>query len=215
MNSITVSGQLAIKSAHGRYGQYNVGRLTTPLGEFIVKDAQLDLYEQGKYDGDFVIDRIHLWVSNFGSRMLTEIRAIVSKMTLCSSDSLTQDEAQRLTPHEIDPVEEQAATSPCSPTQAPPPTVLTAPTTSKVSKLNPLKDPTPFGQPPATKPEDTAPQEDPTDADRQLFGLLYPLADVIKLDATIDRRLLRQQRDRLKQLGYMPDPLTQSFRLAA
>lgn len=215
MNSITVSGQLAIKSAHGRYGQYNVGRLTTPLGEFIVKDAQLDLYEQGKYDGDFVIDRIHLWVSNFGSRMLTEIRAIVSKMTLSSSDSLTQDEAQRLTPHEIDPVEEQSATSPSSPTQAPPPTVLTAPTTSKVSKLNPLKDPTPFGQTPAASAEAAQSPETPADVDQQLFGPLYPLAEVIRLDATVDRRLLRQQKARLGELGYKIDPLTQTFSLAA
>jgi Protein of unknown function (DUF3275) len=214
MISITVSGQLAIKSAHGRYGQYNVGRLTTPLGEFIVKDAQLDLYEQGKYDGDFVIERIHLWVSNFGSRMLTEIRAIVSKMTLSTSNSLTQDEAQRLTPHEVDPVEEQEASQPSSPTPAAP-AVLTASTSSKVSRINPLKDPTPFGKTLTNAPEAAPPQADPTDVDRQLFGQLYPLAEVIRLDATVDRRLLRQQKARLGELGYKIDPLTQTFSLAA
>lgn len=214
MNSITVSGQLAIKSAHGRYGQYNVGRLTTPLGEFIVKDAQLDLYEQGKYDGDFVIDRIHLWVSNFGSRMLTEIRAIVSKMTLSTSNSLTQDEAQRLTPHEVDPVEEQEASQPSSAAPAAP-AVLPASTSSKVSRINPLKDPTPFGQAPTNAAEAAPVQADPTDADQQLFGQLYPLAEVIRLDATVDRRLLRQQKARLGELGYKIDPLTQTFSLAA
>jgi hypothetical protein len=212
MNPITLSGQLAIKSAHGRYGKYNVGRLTTSLGEFIVKDAQLDLYEQGKYDGDFMIERIHLWVSNFGSRMLTEIRAVVSKMTLSSSDSLTQDEAQRLTPHEIDPVEEQVSAPP-SPAPVETTSAPLAAVSSKTAKVDPLKDPTPFAVP-STSPAGT-PQQGVAAEDERLFGPLYPLSNVVKLDPTVDRRLLREQRDRLNKLGYEIDPLTQCFRLAA
>ena len=35
-----------------------------------------------------------------------------------------------------------------------------------------------------------------------LFGTLWPLDQVVKLDATVDRRVLRQQIKRLGTLGY-------------
>ncbi len=55
---ITIPGQLAIKTIHGRNGDFNVGRLATSIGEFVVKNAELDQYREGKYDGDFVIVEI-------------------------------------------------------------------------------------------------------------------------------------------------------------
>ena len=50
--------------------------------------------------------------------------------------------------------------------------------------------------------------------DATLFGALWPLGDVVKLDATVDRRVLRQQRDRLGDLGYEFAPLSQDWHLA-
>jgi hypothetical protein len=44
--------------------------------------------------------------------------------------------------------------------------------------------------------------------------VLWPLGDVVKLDATVDRRVLRQQRDRLGDLGYEFAPLSQDWHLA-
>ena len=55
---ITISGQLAIKTIHGRNGDFNVGRLATSIGEFVIKNAELDQYREGKYEGDFVITEI-------------------------------------------------------------------------------------------------------------------------------------------------------------
>ena len=55
---ITIPGQLAIKTIHGRNGDFSVGRLATSIGEFVVKNAELDQYREGKYDGDFVIVEI-------------------------------------------------------------------------------------------------------------------------------------------------------------
>ena len=97
---ITIPGQLAIKTIHGRNGDFNVGRLATSIGEFVVKNAELDQYAEGKYDGDAA-----------------------------------------------------------------------------------------------------------------LFDTLWPLGDVVKLDATVDRRVLRQQRDRLGDLGYEFAPLSQDWHL--
>ena len=50
-----------------------------------------------------------------------------------------------------------------------------------------------------------------TAEDAALFGTLWPLGDVVKLDATVDRRTLREQRDRLGALGYEFEPLSQQW----
>lgn len=42
----------------------------------------------------------------------------------------------------------------------------------------------------------------PEAGDQALFGLLWPLGSQVKLDATQDRKVLKQQRDRLDALGY-------------
>ncbi len=52
---IVVSGQLSIRTIHGRNGPFCVGYLVTPIGNFAVKDAELEQYPEGKYDGEFVI----------------------------------------------------------------------------------------------------------------------------------------------------------------
>ena len=43
---------------------------------------------------------------------------------------------------------------------------------------------------------------------------LNALSEIVKLDATVDRRVLRQQRDRLGALGYKFAPLSQDWHLA-
>jgi len=58
LSMITIPGQLAIRTIVGRNGDFNVGRLTTSIGEFVVKDPQLDQYQEGKYDGQFVVTEI-------------------------------------------------------------------------------------------------------------------------------------------------------------
>lgn len=185
---ITLSGQLAIRTIHGRNGDFNVGRLATSIGEFVIKNAELDQYREGKYDGEFVITEIRPSTYNTSGRMVIEIRAHLGGMTLSSIDPLSSDEAKRLSPQEVDPIDEEA--------QAP---VLAAPVFPEAEEdsqaSNPLIDTTPFG---STVP-DTAATET---ADAALFGALWPLGDVVKLDATVDRRLLRQQRDRLGAMGY-------------
>src|SRR3546814_20853493 len=56
---IIVSGQLTLRTIRGRNGPFTVGRLTTHLGVFEVKDAELEQYPEGKYDGEFVIRYIY------------------------------------------------------------------------------------------------------------------------------------------------------------
>ena len=105
---ITIPGQLAIKTIHGRNGDFNVGRLATSIGEFVVKNAELDQYTEGKYEGDFAIAEIRPSTYSANGRMVIEIRALLGGMTLSNIDALSRDEARRLSPQEIDPIDEEA-----------------------------------------------------------------------------------------------------------
>jgi hypothetical protein len=49
------------------------------------------------------------------------------------------------------------------------------------------------------------------DSDERLFGSLWPLGQSVKLDTTVDRALFRQQKDRLKALGYKFQPVGQTW----
>ena len=198
---ITIPGQLAIKTIHGRNGDFNVGRLATSIGEFVVKNAELDQYTEGKYEGDFVIAEIRPSTYSANGRMVIEIRALLGGMTLSNIDALSRDEARRLSPQEVDPIDEE--------TQAPAPdtTKATARPKSRSSR-DPLVDTTPFGS------EPTAAASEASADDATLFGALWPLGGVVKLDATVDRRVLRQQRDRLGALGYEFAPMSQDWHFA-
>jgi len=123
-------------------------------------------------------------------------------MTLSSIDALSRDDASRLSPQEVDPIDEEA--------QAPVPAApKTKPKAKPRTPRDPLVDTTPFGSEPAT-PSPSALAEDAA-----LFGALWPLGEIVKLDSTVDRRVLRQQRDRLDALGYIFEPLSQDWHLKA
>ena len=200
---ITIPGQLAIKTIHGRNGDFNVGRLATSIGEFVVKNAELDQYAEGKYEGDFAIAEIRPSTYTANGRMVIEIRALLGGMTLSNIDALSRDDASRLSPQEVDPIDEEA--------QAPAPVAPKAPARAKPRNTrDPLVDTTPFGSEPAVASAEASVESD----DAALFGALWPLGAIVKLDATVDRRVLRQQRDRLGALGYEFTPLSQDWHLA-
>lgn len=201
------SGQLAIKTIHGRNGAFNVGRLQTSLYEaFKVKDAMLEQYKQGKYDGEFVISRIYPFSYTTGGVIVVEIRAVLDSMVLSNIDQLTNDEASGISPEERDPIDEETTQSK--------PAVISPPTLTIVSATAPTRDPlvdtTPFGvnQGGQTASPGVA-SADQNDA--ALFGPLWPLNDSFKLDTTVDRRVLRQQITRLDKLGFELEPLTQEW----
>jgi hypothetical protein len=202
---ITLPGQLAIKTIHGRNGDFNVGRLATSIGEFVIKNAELDQYREGKYEGDFVITEIRPSTYNTSGRLVIEIRAHLGGMTLSNIDPLSRDEANRLSPQEVDPIDEEA--------QTPAPAVASTPVEAEASvSSDPLVDTAPFGADVPVKPAyKPATQDD----DATLFGALWPLSAIVKLDATVDRRVLRQQRDRLGALGYEFAPLSQDWHLVS
>lgn len=179
-----------------------VGRLANSIGEFVVKNAELDQYAEGKYEGDFVIAEIRPSTYNANGRMVIEIRVVLGGMTLSNIDALSRDDARRLSPQEVDPIDEEV--------QAPAPAApKVKPKAKQSSPRDPLVDATPFGSDPAESATASAEADDAA-----LFGTLWPLGDFVKLDATVDRRVLREQRDRLGALGYEFAPLSQDWHLA-
>ncbi len=192
-SSFVVPGQLTLRTIHGRNGPFNVGRLVTPVGKFAVKDAELEQYPEGKYDGEFVIRYIDAKAYPTCDGMRFEIRASLDGMTLSGIDKLSKAEARAFATQEIDPLDEELAAHPVTPAATPEPEPIRAST-------DPLIDTRPFGvdAPAATVAAPCAPDSD----DVALFGLLWPLGESVKLDSTIDRRTLRLQIARLGVLGY-------------
>ncbi|MGP6110863.1 DUF3275 family protein [Pseudomonas aeruginosa] len=192
---IIVPGQLTLRTIRGRNGPFTVGRLTTHLGVFEVKDAELEQYPEGKYDGEFVIRYIYPKAYPTGGGMRFEIRASLDGMTLSGIDKLSRDEARGFASQDVDPLDEELGTQPlATPTAAP----------------NPV--PAPVQAVDTTVPAATvAPPSTPDSDDAALFGLLWPLGESVKLDSTIDRRTLRLQIARLGVLGYALDFKSQQW----
>lgn len=200
---ITLSGQLAIRSISGRNGDFNVAKLSTSIGEFVIKDAVLDQYEEGKYQGDFVVTQIKpsYYTTRSGS-LIVEIRAYLDSMTLEAMDDLSREEAAAIAPDIQDPAEEDTS-KPVKPVQR-----------MKAGKRLASTDDTPFGMTPEELAGNTAEPQDSKvndNADQHLFGILWPLGDDVKLDATVDRLTQRDQIKRLKELGYELDFKTQTW----
>ena len=72
---ISLPGKLRIKRINGSNGSFCVGDLETEIGEFRVKDAVLDQFDEGVYTGQFWIQQIFPWSYSSYGRMVIEVRA--------------------------------------------------------------------------------------------------------------------------------------------
>lgn len=209
---LIVRGQLAIRTIPGRNGRFTVGRLTTRLGLFHVKDPELEQYPEGKYEGEFVIRYIYPKAYPVGDGMRFEIRANLDGMTLSGIDKLSKAEARAFAAQDVDPLDEETGTPPAAASAAAEKSKKPKPASAPVqASKDPLIDTTPFGvdTPSATAAASGGPESD----DAALFGILWPLEGSVKLDSTIDRRTLRLQIARLNQLGYAFDATAQQWNL--
>jgi hypothetical protein len=198
--SISLPGTLRIKRINGSNGPFCVGDLETEIGEFRVKDAVLDQFDEGTYAGQFWITQIFPWSYTAYGRMVIEIRARLADL---------QIEGQRRNGgskefEEPDPVKEtpSAAPAPALPQAAP--EEASGPSEQQAGAQ------TDFAE------HDSATSDDP---DLALFGAeLYAsvqAGQAVKLDPTIDRIQFRGQRDRLKALHYKFDAGSQSWQAGA
>ena len=211
VSPVIVPGQLTLRTIHGRNGKFNVGKLDCQLGKFTIKDAELEQYPEGKYQGEFVLRYIFLksYPISDGS-MRSEMRANLDGMTLLGIDKLSRDEARSFGTQEVDPLDEEQGAQPAATPAKPAKASRPAKPAPVQASADPLVDTTPFGMD-APTPAAAAAAGSTEDGDAALFGLLWPLGESVKLDSTIDRRALRAQIARLGELGYALDFKTQEW----
>lgn len=189
---IHLKGTLIIRVKSGRKGKFSVGELITEIGTFKVKETLLDQYEEGKYEGTFVVSQIYSSSYSWVGGVVAEIRAKLEQIYLASSDDQVPEASTGIDP---DPIDEQPPLPPAEK----------------------LVDALPQGP---ELPQSSAPTEpsDSDDRDLALFGEIA--SDVakrlpVRLDPTIDREMFRAQRDRLKALGYSFNATHQTWQVLA
>ena len=194
-STVVVPGTLIIRDIPKRAGgSFKVGKLSTHIGQFEVKNPELDQYEAGTYTGNFCIDKIYPSHYMAGGRIVIEMRAVLSCFVLAGFDQET-GEAE---PMEIDPAEEEAATATPEPAVTKPepqPEPATDADAAPADEASASAD-----IPVMSIEEERVFREE--QMDRDTFGDIYPLGDEVKLDPTVGRTKLRAQCDRLKGLGY-------------
>jgi Protein of unknown function (DUF3275) len=197
---MTLPGTLAVRSLNGRYGQFNIGSLNTEIGKFTVKDRLLEELSEGRYQGDFVISQIAASHYATHGRLVMEVRAFIDDYQLKDQKALPKEEQFN---SEQDPAEQEKPEL----KQAPAADSDGAEPTGKTEGA-------PQAQGDHKDSEDLNTQlktlfgEDFFDCDG---GLIQP--PVIKLDATVDRILLRQQSQMLQSLGYINDYKAKAWKL--
>ncbi|WP_163558389.1 DUF3275 family protein [Halomonas sp. NO4] len=209
---IKLPGRLTVRTIHGRNGPFNVGRLATSIGEFVIKDPQLDQFSEGMFEGEFLLLEIRPASYFAGGRLVVEVRAKVGEMLLTDDGMLVTQHGPRFDSAEMDPLEEEGA-APASPMPSAQP-AQAEPSSPQAPATAPQG---PAGEAPAPGPQapDTHATGQEVDPDAELFGLLWPLGQSVKLDPTVDRVLFRRQVSRLKELGYRFQAPTQTWQAAA
>lgn len=203
---IKLSGSIIIKQLSGKNGSFSVGELLTEIGTFKVKDTILDQYEEGRYSGDFLIQSIFPSSYIARGRVITEVRATIQSMFI--NDENTPDESRP----------PQASPAPL-PSEAEPDPLDEAPQQKPEAHHEPQPSRTEAApETPSATPVDVSPAPaDDNNADEALFQDLYPLVAAkkpVKLDPTVDRLAFRQQRDRLRALGYTFRAQSQTWEVA-
>lgn len=219
--AIRVQGTIVISRKSGKRGAFNVGELRTEIGEFEVKDALIEEYEEGSYTGSFFINWIEPESFSWRGRVFVKNRAQLDAIQIDDADTATPPAPQQ--PPVPDPVDEHEALVPGR--DAKPSSELPVLSGSADSSPPTPQAPSAPGASPAATPQrptaqaiGQAPATGHEAGDLALFGeeLQQQLAlqASIKLDPTVDRITFRAQRDRLKQLGYSFDAKSQTWAVA-
>lgn len=191
--SVMLPGTLSVQRVSGVNGEFSVGKLECELGVLNIKDPQLDQYETGKYQGRFGIERIypHGYMTRTGC-FIVEVRAILNEHIIHSDNPDNLDAEVALT--EVDPLLEST------------PAVV-----STAIRSDPAQSTTNQPVNPPQADETRSHSQEPL---AELFGELWPLADVVMLDPTTIRSDAENHRKRtqyLKSQGYKFKATSQSW----
>ncbi|WP_392562276.1 DUF3275 family protein [Orbus sturtevantii] len=196
---ISLPGTLIITQINGKYGAFNKAKLTTSIGSFTIKDKRIEQYEEGKYEGTFVIVEIKPYSYMYQNRASFEILARLNEMELNGNALLTDEDISLTTLSEHDPASDEQRSFDHNNCHAKKDTVINESDADDIPS-----------SPVNTQGTVNAVSSSAIDvSDEELFGVLWPLGDEVRLDSTEDRLKLRNQTARLKSLNYQFDYKTQ------
>ena len=112
---VKLKGSIKVKRINDRNGVFSVGTLVTSIGEFAVKSAILDQYDEGLYQGEFVVSHIGGGFYTTGGRVVVETRAVVTQMIIAKAELGPIEGA----PLEVDPLDEEVPKVKPTPEQKP------------------------------------------------------------------------------------------------
>ncbi|MCR6651270.1 MAG: DUF3275 family protein [Cellvibrionaceae bacterium] len=201
---VWVSGNLSVQRIHGVNGEFSVGKLDCEIGVLNIKDPYLDQFETGVYAGRFALSKVfsHGYAARTGC-FIVETRALIDECIIYSDEPDSVDVNIAL--EEVDPLVSDPPPAPAAPQLPRAPakqkqSAVPAPSGTGIPTASDL-----FGQSAAVA------QADPME---ELFGELWPLGGIVKLDPTTIRSDPVGHRARVRYLtdhGYVFRASTQSY----
>jgi hypothetical protein len=186
---IILEGNVINKVITGANGDFSVGNFTTDIGQFKIRSTLLDQFDEGEYRVRVSVNKIDLnsYMSKRNGIIITEMELDIDHLECIEGDVKPVIDA---------PIEPDVTATTSSPEPKPEKTVAST-----------------HGEPGQPKPKGARkPASSDGDADlAELFGLLWPLGDVVKLDSTTPRPLFIRQKDHLKSAGYTFNGMDQTW----
>ncbi len=217
---ISVHGVLTVKQISGSNGKFCTGDLNCDLGEFKVKETILDQFEEGRYEGEFVIERFYLSSYIWRGKSTTDIRAKVTGIHLDLADEGAVEDA----PMEPDPITDSMPVTESVDGMTQSMTINNRDGAAGQKATEVFANDNEGGS--TSFMEEEAQTKSTAlcktvDSNPEVAALLAIFGDelsqliltdmTVKLDPTIDRSLFREQRMILKERGYQFDAMAQTW----
>ena len=198
--SVWINGNLSVQRIQGVNGEFSVGKLDCEIGVLNIKDPYLDQFETGVYAGRFALSKVfsHGYAARTGC-FIVETRALIDEYIIHSDEPESVDVNFALT--EVDPLVSD-------PPAAPP--VKSSATPKSETKSPSFSTAIPTASDLFRQPGSNAPAE----PFAELFGELWPLGSIVKLDPTTIRSDPVGHRERVRYLtehGYVFRASSQSY----
>ncbi len=194
---IILEGQITNKVINGVRGDFSVGNFMTDVGQFKIRSVLLDQYEEGEYQVRVSVNKIDLnsYMSKRNGIIITEMELDIDHLEMLDGEiKAVIDE----------PTEPDASIDNDQPVD----------TEFKKARMVIGREGV-KAIPVATQDGKANTPIDDTNQDMaELFGHLWPLAGVVKLDSTTPRTQFIRQKEHLKSTGYQFNGKDQTWHLS-
>jgi len=200
---LNILGKLVVRTIERQGKTYKEGLLRCSLGKFYVKYLYLASLPIGEYEGFFTMTKIEPYCQSHQGKFLLGLEASIDKMAFISQpgNGLSTEETETLSLRQLSLMNNEENEESEETINADNDQHLSS--TSIKTQVNFIGD----------NLSDNIDETESTDEDEALFGSLYPLGEEVELDASEDRAVLRQQVNRLKEIGYQFDAKSQKWAL--